>query len=272
MNIKKYIYSLVALVTLTTLAGAISVSAQTTVPVGKPANGASWNGQMHNRAGGMNRAPGVFGTVSAINGNILTVASKQFPNKTATTTTATVTTYTVDATNAKIMKNNIAGTISSIVVGDTIMAQGTLTGTNLVATNIRDGVMTRGNGDLGKMPVKNAKDSLPPTVTGNGEPVIAGAITVINGSSLTVTNKSNVTYTVDVTSAKIMQGSNTVTVSNLTVGDSIIAQGTVNGNAVVASTIIDQKVQTANTTGTTTTQHQGFFGSIGSFFAHLFGY
>ncbi len=267
MNIKKYTYSLLALATLATLVGAVSVSAQTTGAAGNPTNNVSWNGQMHSRAGGMNRAPGVFGTVSAMNGNILTVTSKKFPNKTAT---ATTTTYTVDATNAKIMKNNVAGTISSIVIGDAIVAQGTLTGTNLVATNIRDGVMTRGG--PGKMPGKNATDPLPPTITGNGQPVIAGSITAINGSTLTVTNKSNVTYTVDVTTAKIMQGSNTVTISNLTVGDSVIAQGIVNGNTVVASTLIDQKVQPASTTGATTVQPKGFFGRVGSFFAHLFGY
>ncbi len=68
---------------------------------------------------------------------------------TPTTTTPVTTTYTVDATNATITKNNVAGNISSIAVGDTIMAQGTLTGTNLVATTMRDGVMARTPGATG---------------------------------------------------------------------------------------------------------------------------
>ncbi len=102
--------------------------------------------------GGMMK-PGVFGTVSAVSGNIITVTSthRTGPRPAAgstTTPTTTTTTYTVDATNATITKNNVAGTISSIAVGDTIIAQGTLTGTNLVATTIRDGVMARTPGRL----------------------------------------------------------------------------------------------------------------------------
>ena len=82
--------------------------------------------------------PAVFGTVASVSGNIITVTSthRMRPTPTtgstpSTTTAPVTTTYTVDATNATITKNNVAGTISSIAVGDTIMAQGTLTGTNL---------------------------------------------------------------------------------------------------------------------------------------------
>jgi len=87
-----------------------------------------------------------------------------------------------------------------------------------------------------------------------------------------ITNKSNVTYTVDVTNAKILEGQNTVTVSSLAVGDSLVIQGTVNGNSVTASTVLDQKISTTTTGTTTPPQHKGFFGAIGSFFSHLFGF
>jgi len=168
----------------------------------------------------------------------------------------------------RLQKNNVVGTISSIAVGDTIMAQGTLTGTNLVATTIRDGVMAR------KTPGTNngqpeAKGQMPSPFTGNGQPVIAGTVSAVNGSVLTVTNKSNVTYTVDVTNAKIVQGQNTIAISGVVVGDSVIVQGTINGNSVTASSVIDQK---ATSTTTNAPKHQGFFGSIGSFFSHLFGF
>ncbi len=121
--------------------------AQTTGAPSAPAGG--WQG--HGGSGGMMRGtmkPGVFGTVSAINGNILTVTGRSgFGARPMTNGKATSValpapapvTYTVDATNATVKKNNATSTLSAIVVGDTVTAQGTLTGTNLVATMIRDG-------------------------------------------------------------------------------------------------------------------------------------
>jgi hypothetical protein len=263
MNSKKYVYPMMAfLAVFATLAVTSSVSAQTTTPSTQP-NGA-WAGKVHK--GGMMK-PAVFGTVSAISGNIITVAGKQAPTTAGATTTTT--TYTVDATNAKIMKNNVAGTIASIAIGDTIVVQGTVSGTNVTATNVRDGVMMRG-GPGGT----NKTGQNMPTIAGNGEPVVAGTVSVINGETLTITNKSNVTYTVDATNAKIVENSNsTATISNIAVGDMVIVQGTVNGNAITASSIIDQaKVASTATSGTTGSQSKGFFGSIGAFFTHLFGF
>jgi hypothetical protein len=188
---------------------------------------------------------------------------KPATGSTATTTPVT-TTYTVDTTSATITKNNVAGSISSIAVGDTIMAQGTLTGTNLVATTIRDGVMTRTPGATGQ-PGTNQ----PSPITGNGQPVVAGTVSSVSGNTLVITNKSNVTYTIDATNAKIVEGQNTITISNVAVGDNVIVQGTVSGNSITASSVIDQKISTSTPT---TTKSKGFFGSIGSFFSHLFGF
>ncbi len=262
MSNKKYVSVFMALATLATLAVAVPALAQTnangTTP---PAWGINGGKDMMNRG---NFKPGVFGTVTAVSGNIITVTGMKGFGATTTTTV----TYTVDATSAKITKNNVAGTISSIVVGDKIMAQGTLTGTNLVATTIRDGVMSRGT----KTGTVTAPANKTPPITGNGQPVVAGTVSAISGSTLTITNKSNVTYTVDATNAKIVQGQTTITVSGVTVGDSVVVQGTVNGSSVTASSVIDQKPATATTGGTTTQTHKGFFGSIGSFFSHLFGF
>ena len=277
MKNKKYVYSFMALATLATLSLANPAFAQTTTATGAPGN--AWGA--HTGVGGGNfrgdMKPGVFGTVSAVSGNIITVTSTHrmgprpvgpspSTNSGQTTTTPVTTTYTVDATNAKITKNNVAGTIASIAVGDTIMAQGTLTGTNLVATTIRDGVMNRIPGT----PPTNGGQNPTSPFTGNGQPVIAGTISAISGNTLTVTNKSNVTYTVDTTNAKIVEGQNTVTISSVVVGDNVIVQGTVNGNSVTASSVIDQKASTSTTT--TPAQPKGFFGSIGAFFSHIFGF
>jgi hypothetical protein len=264
MNIKRYTSAIVALTTLATLATAIPALASTTAPVPQGA----WGGHIGQgmRHGNKNMRLAVFGTVSAISGNIITVTGKQgFGAK------ATATTFTVDATNAKIMKDNTASTISSIAVGDTIMAQGTLTGTNLVATTIRDGVMKGGPG-------KNGANQNPSAITGNGQPIVAGTVSAISGSTLTITNKSNVTYTVDATNAKITQDNSdtTLTVSNITVGDMVVVQGAVNGNSVVASNIIDQAKPANGNTATSGAAHpqphKGFFGAMGSFFSHIFGF
>ena len=294
--------------------------------------------------------PGVFGTVSAVSGNIITVTGKQGPN------TTTATTYTVDATNATITKDNAAGTIASIVVGDTISAQGTLTGTNLVATAIRDGqMMNRGQGIAGTVATisgnsltvtgkpgfgsatstattytvdaTNAKitktgvtsatvadiavgdtvfiqgtvsgTSVTATairdgqmtgrpgfargtpssqttqnlaITGNGQPVVAGTVASIGTNSITITNKSNVTYTIDTTNAKITQGANSITLAGLKTGDPVVVQGTVNGQNIAAITIIDQAKPAGSTTGANQGNHLGFLGGLGQLFMHLFGF
>jgi hypothetical protein len=264
MSNKKYVSIFAVLASFLILVAAAPAFAQTASTT-NPGNSA-WQGHMRAGTGRMMK-PGVFGTVASVSGDVVTVNGKQ-----GFGTSATSTTFTVDATNATVTKNGTVGTISSIVAGDTIMAQGTLTGTNLVASTIRDGQMGMRGGPNG---LGGNKSGTPPTqpispITGNGQPVIAGSVSAINGSSLTVTNKSNVTYTVDATNAKIVQGQTTISVSGITVGDMVIVQGTVNGNSVTASSVIDQKAST--TTSTTTPTHKGFFGSIGSFFSHIFGF
>ncbi len=212
--------------------------------------------------GGMRRAPGVFGTVASVSGDTITVTSKRFgPNSSS----ATPTTYTVDATNATVTKNNAASSVSAIVVGDTVMVQGTVSGTSVAATKINDGVMTGMKG-MGAGA----------TITGNGEPVIGGGVTAVSGTTLTVTNKSNVTYSVDASSATVIKGNATSSVSAIAVGDNVVVQGTVNGTSVVASSVIDQGTIPASSNTSTQGGARGFMGGIvrgiGGFFQHLFGF
>jgi hypothetical protein len=200
--------------------------------------------------------PAVVGKISAISGNILTVISKNKNSADASTT------FTVDVTNAKILRGNTTITISNIAVGDTVVVQGTVTGTNVLATTVRDGKVGNGNeGDNNQALLQ---------IQGNGQPIVAGTISVINGSTITITNSSNVTYTIDTTNAKIIQRKNIILLSGVKIGDSIIVQGAVNGTSIVASTIIDQ----ANSINVTPKQKTnfGFFGSIGQWFRHFFGF
>ena len=282
------------------------------------------------------RMPAVIGTVSAISGNTITVNGRQGFGASATTVT-----YTVDVTNAKVIKNNATSTVAGIVAGDTVAVQGTVSGTNITATNIRDGVMSQGpragmgirgtvsaisgtsitmtgvaapnrgtaitytvdassatvmksgaassvsNIAVGdtiivqgtvsgtNITAKTIRDGLPQqAIQGNGEPVVAGSVTAISGSTITITNKSNVTYTIDATNAKFdVKGVLSPTISNITVGDNITVQGTVNGNAVTASSVIKQEAKTTTGNGKPKQDFMGgVFNGIGNFFKHMFGF
>jgi len=216
--------------------------------------------------------PAVIGTVSAVNGDILTVATNTWEKRSGASTsdsapaTTPATTYTVDATNATVTKNGVTSTVSAIAVGDMVTVQGTVSGTTVTATSIRDGMGVRGGMKPG---TEKPSASI---ITGNGEPVVGGSVTAINGSSLTITNKSNVTYTIDASSATITKDNATSTLSSVVVGDNVIVQGTVTGTSVTASSVIDQGVAPSTTTGTTPPHSGGFFGAIGSFFTRIFGF
>lgn len=206
--------------------------------------------------------PNIVGKVSAINGKILTVIIQNKNNPTSSTT------FTVDATDAKILRGETQITLNDVAVGDTVVIQGAVTGTNVVATQIRDGKVGNGKNE------QNNNNQALLKIQGNGQPVIAGTISAINGSTLTVVN-SNVTYTVDATHATIYRGGNTIQLSGVNTGDLVIVQGTVSGTSVSASTVIDQSKPTSTATATNPGQSKkqmGFFGSIGQFFRHLFGF
>ncbi len=207
---------------------------------------------------GMGMRPAVVGTVASVSGNTITVTSNGMgPNQSTTPTT-----YTVDATNATVMKNGATTTVASIAVGDTIAVQGTVSGTSVTATKIRDGVM-QGNGA-----------GSGPQIQGNGEPVLAGTVSSVSGSTITLTNSGNVTYAIDATNAKIqVKGNSSATVSNVSTGDKVIVQGTVNGTSVTATSVMDQgSASASNGNGSRPGGMGGFFGSIGNFFKNLFGF
>ena len=82
---------------------------------------------------GLRAYNGVFGTVSAISGTTLTVTSNAQNGGTATT-------YIVDASSATVTKSGTASSVSAIAVGDTIMVRGTVSGTNVTAKTIMDGM------------------------------------------------------------------------------------------------------------------------------------
>ena len=230
-------------------------------------------GESRNGNRGQSMRPAVVGTVASVSGNTLTVAVKDREGErdNNASTTALSTTYTVDATNAVVTKNGTASTISVIAVGDTVIVQGTVSGTNSVtATAIRDTVgMMKGRSETNA----GQKSTVPPPIQGNGQPVIGGSVTAVNGTALTVTTKSGIVYSVDATLAKITKlGVTSATLSNVVTGDTVVVQGMVSGTSVTASSIIDQGAVPTASSGSTPAPHRGFFGAIGNFFTHLFGF
>ncbi len=223
-------------------------------------------GEFNRRVAPMPR-PAVTGTVASVSGSTLNVPARGWARASPTPATPT---YTVNAANATVTKNGAASTVSAITVGDQVMVRGTVSGTNVTATVINDGKA------LGRPDMSEKRSDMmevashTPEIAGNGQPVIGGSVVSVSGNTLTITNASNVTYTVDATSAKIVKAGVTgATLSNITVGDKVVVQGTVNGTAVTAASVLDQ--------GTTPAAGQpaprrGFMGSIGGFFSNLFGF
>ncbi len=197
------------------------------------------------------RQNGIFGTVTAVNGNTITVSSKSMDKN---ATTQVTTTYVVNASGAIVDKNKAASTVSAIVVGDNVMVEGKVDGTNVTATRVHIGILAKTDG----------KATIP---EGNGQPIIGGTVTAVNGNTITITNKSNVSYTIDATSAKITKSGTTATVANIAVGDSLVAQGTINGNSVTAVNIVDSGAMKGSAEAKV-----GLFGRISGFFARIFGF
>jgi hypothetical protein len=258
--------ALPALAATNEAAGQVNGTAVRTQMMSGRKNGQGIPGMMNRSLGAIRSV--VSGTVSGVSGNTITVNGRQGFGS----TTATVS-YTINATNATFRKNNATSTVSSIVVGDTIFAQGTVTGTNVVATSITDGAFGRmmgARGGSGNGPTRSASSTL--AVIGNGEPVVAGTVSQVSGSTLTIATASNVIYTVDVSNAKVLKGQNTVALSTVVAGDKVVVQGTVSGTSIVASTVIDQNAPVVGSIPPGQAKKSGFFGGVGQFFMHLFGF
>ena len=205
--------------------------------------------------------PGIMGAVSAVSGNTLTVSGRGLGRNAASSTE----TYTVNAANARVVRNGSTSSVSAITVGDKVFVRGTVSGTSVTAALIRDGAAKPEKG--GDRP-----SQISSLIQGNGQPIIAGTISAISGGTVTVGTKSGISYNVAASGAKIVEGKNQTTLSGLAVADTVIVQGSVNGTQVTASSIIVQKAVAQNGSASLSRKPAGLFGRIGQFFLHLFGF
>ena len=200
----------------------------------------------------------VFGTITSVNGSTLSVTPTQSVGSTSAPTL-----FTVDASSARIFGGvgNATTTVGSLSVGNTVMIEGVINGTNVTANVVR----------INNVPPKPKQgDALKSILKTSGQPVVLGKVTLISGSIITISNQGGLTYTVDATNAKIFKGKDTMaSVSGIATGDSVLVQGAVNGTNVIASTILDQGPARMDNKNQASTA--GFFGSIKGFFSRIFG-
>jgi hypothetical protein len=202
---------------------------------------------IHDGAMPMMQRPAASGKVTAVSGSTITISSQGFGK------TATATTYTVNASGATVTKNNATSSVSAIAVGDMIQVQGTVSGSTVTATSIRDDVAPT------------------PVIQGDGKPVVGGKVATISGNTLTITNQSG-TFTVDASQAKIAVGNTVSTISSISVGDNVVVQGTVSGNSVTATSVMDQKAPSTSGTSGMKGPAGGFMQGIGGMLSNIFGF
>lgn len=162
--------------------------------------------------------PTAMGKVTAVSGSTITISDMKDS-----------TTYTVDASGATVTKHNPPASeggqptdttvsVSDIQVGDMIAVYGTANGTQVTATSIDVGMFGRPRGGM--------------------MPGVHGKVSAVNSSAITVTGDDGKTYTID-TSGATASKIETISVSDIQVGDSVGIDGTVNGTDVSAKRIMD---------------------------------
>jgi hypothetical protein len=168
--------------------------------------------------------PGVFGTISAIDGSTITVRDQSGSTTTVVTTSSTTVTKSVTAS------------VSDIAVGDRVMVDGGGSSSSITATSVHDnGAATNTSGGPTGGPGGNAG---PPGGAGNGS-FVSGTVTAVSGSSFTVTDASGNKVTVTTSSATTVTKDETTSVSSLAVGDTVMVQGATSNGTVTATEIHD---------------------------------
>lgn len=173
------------------------------------------NTQIEKGMGMRGERPAVMGKITSITGTTLTVESMNRGQQSGTT-------YTVETASAKILKAGQGTTpseiaVTALVVGDMVGVRGTVSGTNVSATQVISGMLMRG---------------------GHGKHGTRGTVSAINGSTITLIGDNGTTYTVDAASATVGKIT-TIQVGDIQVGDSLDVMGEVTGTTVTAKHIMD---------------------------------
>ena len=217
-NLHKTIVTFLGIATLGAGAGAAAIASAASAPTNSvpTTQNAGGKGMGFGRRG----PPGIIGTVTAVAGERITVTDMHG------------TVYTALLTNAKITKN-VGGTQPTTITaadinrGDTIGVRGTISGSMVTATFVMDGISLTA-------PVGDKRSGF----GGHREPGISGKVSSVSGTTLTIAAADGTIYTVDAASATLSK-LQTITTSDLVVGDEVGVMGTVSGTSVTATDIMD---------------------------------
>lgn len=120
-------------------------------------------------------------------------------------------------------------------------------------------------------------------LTTKGTSGVRGTVVSKKDQSITMTATVNgvvTTYTIDASKAKfVVKGNKKPTIADITVGDSISAEGLISGTSITASTINDQKEKQVAAGEQSSSQNQtgqpakkGFWANVAGFFKSIFGF
>jgi hypothetical protein len=175
----------------------------------------------------------IVGTVSATNGSTSLTMTVQ------ASSTAAVTTYTVNTSNARVLKDGTTTPASSIQINDKIAVVGTVSGMNVTAKVIFDGVIPHttgppaGNkgGHAGSTTGRSFASSTRSSFVKFVKPAAFGSVSAItSGSSFTLAQRSKTgttTMIIDTDSSTTFRGGTTTAgFSNLAIGNLVAVTGT----------------------------------------------
>lgn len=185
----------------------VALVAQESQPAAPPPQGGE-QGQMRGRGMGM-RFRGTGGTISAINGDTLTLQTREG---------GTVTVKTTDNTQVRI--DGKTAKLSDLKVGDRIMVRGSSTGENSWTADM-----------IGSNPAMEARMR-----EGLGKEFVAGKVTAINGTNISVDRIDGQTQTISVDeNTSFRKQRESITLADIKVGDQIFSRGAVKDGVFVAS-------------------------------------
>lgn len=160
----------------------------------------------------------VTGVFQSVAGEIISMTAKN----------SSSTVYSVDATNAKLVRRfGAAMQLSDMQAGDILTVTGIINGTQITAKTIRDQSLQAHNGTF------------------------VGTVTAVNGSSFTLQSKARGTQTINTTSATIFrEGTASTSLSNIAVGQTVTVVGVWDRtNSNVTATRVTIKVSSLSITG-----------------------
>jgi len=163
------------------------------------------------------RASLISGTVASVSGNSITLTGSKGVS------------YTVDATNAKLIRRfGAAMQLSDVQTGDALLVTGVVSGTSVAAKTIRDQSLQAHNGTF------------------------IGTVSAVNGTSFTLQSKERGSQTINTTSSTIFKtGTASSGLSDIAVGQTVTVSGVWDRtNSNVTATRVTIKISSLNFVGT----------------------